>query len=146
MLAFEVMRARALVAVTVLAATAAAASDCGQSAAPAPTSGCTELAPSCSAPTPSFLYDVKPLLDRSCNSTCHAPGVGPWPLGAYQDVADWASLIQLDLEACTMPPPDAGPPLTDAERQKVLDWIACGAPADPPSLQHAPTPIQAGAP
>ncbi len=141
------MRARALLACTVLVATAAAASHCGQSAAdPPPASGCTELGTSCNAPVPSFLHDVKPLLDRSCNSTCHAPGVGPWPLGAYQDVADWASLIQLDLEACTMPPPDAGAPLTDSERQTVLDWIACGTPADPPNVQQAPAPIQASRP
>ncbi len=88
-------------------------------------------ASACSQPVPSYATDVAPVLDRACNSTCHAPGVGPWPLNNYTDVFDWASIIAGDLEACTMPPLDAGAgngPLTDHERALILDWIACGAP------------------
>jgi hypothetical protein len=33
-----------------------------------------------------------------------------------------------------MPPPgDASPPLTDGDRQTLLDWLACGAPDDSPA-------------
>jgi hypothetical protein len=88
-------------------------------------------ASACINPTPSYAKDVVPLLNRTCNSTCHAPGVGPWPLNNYQDVADWYSIIQGDLQNCTMPPPDAGAgngQLSDAERALVMNWIACGYP------------------
>jgi hypothetical protein len=28
--------------------------------------------------------------------------------------------------ACTMPPPDAGVPMSDEERESILIWIRCG--------------------
>ena len=71
------------------------------------------------------------MLDRACNSSCHAPGVGPWPLNNYRDVSDWQSIIFNDTEACTMPPPDAGAGngnLSDTDRTTLLNWLACGAP------------------
>ncbi len=84
----------------------------------------------CNLPSPSFQNDVLPLLDRTCNSTCHAPGVGPWPLNNEQDVFDWGSIIYGDIEACTMPPPDASAGnglLTNGERAVVLNWLACAS-------------------
>ncbi len=53
--------------------------------------------------------------------------MGQWPLIAYGDVSDWASLINFDVKGCAMPPADAGP-LTNADRATLLNWIACGAP------------------
>ncbi len=88
-------------------------------------------ASACIDPPPSYANDVAPLLDRACNSTCHAPGVGPWPLNNWSDVSDWASIIQSDVQVCAMPPPDAGAGngnLSTSEREMLLDWIACGAP------------------
>jgi len=89
---------------------------------------CTAIDASvCAMPTPSYASDIAPLLDRECNDTCHAPGVGPWPLTSYSDVVAWAISIRSDVEGCKMPPPDAGS-LEDVDRENVLNWLACGAP------------------
>ncbi len=97
-----------------------------------PSAACTAIdASACVDPVPSYESDIAPLLDRACNSTCHAPGVGPWPLTDYSDVYAWSSAIAFDVSDCAMPPLDAGAgngPLSDAERATLLDWIACGAP------------------
>ena len=88
-------------------------------------------ASTCSKPVPSYKTDIAPALNRACNSTCHAPGVGPWPLTDYPDVDDWRGVIFSDLEDCTMPPAHVStesPPLTAPERASILNWIACGAP------------------
>jgi hypothetical protein len=91
--------------------------------------GCTppDGGVSCPATPPSFVNDVLPILNRDCNSTCHGPMMGQWELADYSDVSDWASLIQLDLTDCAMPPSDAGAYPT-SDRATVLAWIACGAP------------------
>lgn len=88
-------------------------------------------ASSCNAPIPSYASEVAPILDQRCNRTCHAPGVGPWPLVNYDDVHDWTTIIGAYIEQCGMPPPDstAGDgDMTYEERVTVLDWLACGAP------------------
>jgi hypothetical protein len=93
---------------------------------------CTFIdASACPGTAPSYANDVAPILDLRCNTTCHAPGVGPWPLTNYADVSDWADVIGPYVEQCGMPPPDSNAGdgnMTDAERQTVLDWLACGAP------------------
>ena len=76
---------------------------------------------------PSFQNDVLPVLNTECNATCHAPGARQWELADWNDVSDWQSLIKLDLEDCAMPPVDAGT-YPNADRQLILDWIACGSP------------------
>jgi hypothetical protein len=97
-----------------------------------PPATCTAIdASACINPMPSYQNQIVPLLDRACNSTCHAPGVGPWPLTDYQDVSDWQTIIFGDVENCTMPPLDAGAgngSLSDSERAMLLNWLACGAP------------------
>ena len=109
---------------------------CGQTAAqsdagPQP-AGCTFIdASTCQNPIPSYSRDVVPVLDRACNTTCHAPGEGPWPLNDWANVSDWGSIIGGDIEQCTMPPADAGAgngTLSDQERATVLNWLVCGAP------------------
>ncbi len=81
----------------------------------------------CPSVPPSYAKDVVPVLDRDCNQTCHAPGMGQWPLTNYSDVADWSALIATDIDDCAMPPADAGA-LTTSERMTVLGWLACGSP------------------
>jgi hypothetical protein len=81
----------------------------------------------CPAVPPSFANDVLPLLQRDCNQTCHAPGMGQWPLVDYTDVYDWSALISLDIDECAMPPADAGA-LTSSDRTTLLGWLACGSP------------------
>jgi hypothetical protein len=81
----------------------------------------------CPQPGPSYASDVAPVLDASCNTpACHAASGTAWPLTQFSSVADWAYPIQIDVEGCTMPPPDAGV-LTAAERQAIVDWVVCGA-------------------
>jgi hypothetical protein len=110
----------------------AAALACGQTKPDPSDSGmCATPPSSCQTPVPSYAHDIAPVLDRTCNNTCHAPGVGPWPLTDYANVADWGSIIAGDLEQCVMPPPDAGAGngnLTAQERAAILNWLGCGAP------------------
>jgi hypothetical protein len=86
---------------------------------PAPTS--------CPSPAPTFAADIQPIIQRLC-VPCHV-GVadGPWPLTAYQHVADWQDIIRAAMLDCTMPP-DAGFPMTKSERLTLLTWIRCGLP------------------
>ena len=94
----------------------------------APLTACEPVdAAACPPTMPSFANDVVPILNRDCNGTCHAPGMGQWPLVSYTDVSDWAILINLDLEDCAMPPADAGI-MTRSDRATVLAWIACRHP------------------
>lgn len=78
-------------------------------------------------PTPAVTYsDVSPIFDRHC-ANCHT-GIGdaPWPLQNYEDVTDWKELVRAYVLDCTMPPPDSGSTITDAEREKILAWVRCG--------------------
>jgi hypothetical protein len=127
-------RAAMMVALTSACNTVAAGAD----ATPEGSAGCPFIdASTCEVPVPSYSTDIAPMLDRACNSTCHAPGVGPWPLTDWGNVVDWSAIIQNDIESCAMPPPCPAPcapdaaesgSLTDSDRAMLLDWIACGAP------------------
>jgi uncharacterized membrane protein len=71
---------------------------------------------------------VAPIFERRCTG-CHAgnPG-GSWSLKDYGHVADWQDTIRSNLRDCSMPPPDAGIPMTLEERVSILTWIRCGLP------------------
>jgi len=91
-------------------------------------SACSVPAPtSCPDPAPRYV-DVAPIFERRC-VTCHvgAPG-GPWSLADYGHVADWQDTIRVELRDCSMPPSDAGVPMTIEERVAILTWIRCGLP------------------
>lgn len=103
---------------------------CGSEDPAAPTTAaCPILSSECPAELPSYANEVAPLFAAHCNQ-CHngADPAGPWPLNNPIDIGDWARSIQADLEDCLMPPPDSDPPLSDADRQKMHDWLSCGAP------------------
>jgi uncharacterized membrane protein len=89
------------------------------SSVPAPTT--------CPDPAPRYA-DVAPVFERRC-VICHAgaPG-GPWSLADYGHVADWQDTIRSSLRDCSMPPADAGVPMTLEERTAILTWIRCGLP------------------
>jgi hypothetical protein len=92
---------------------------------------CTAGAPaSCPAATatPSYSLDVAPVLRTYCTG-CHAPGGQEHylPLDTYHRVSGLAGLVEGEVGGCDMPPPEASQP-TQAQRNIVLDWIACGAP------------------
>jgi hypothetical protein len=87
---------------------------------------CTVKAPtSCPDPAPHY-PDVQPIFQRAC-VPCHQglPG-GNWPLLQYSHVADWQDVIRAMVLDCSMPPPDAGVPISDEERLAILTWIRCG--------------------
>jgi uncharacterized membrane protein len=91
-------------------------------------SACSVPAPTaCPDPAPRYA-DVAPIFEQRC-VICHAgnPG-GPWSLADYGPVADWQDTIRTDVRDCSMPPTDAGVPITMEERVAILTWIRCGLP------------------
>jgi hypothetical protein len=89
---------------------------------------CAVTAPaSCPEPAPRYA-DVEPIFQSRC-VVCHkGEEGGPWSLGDYGHVADWQDTIRTHVRDCTMPPEDAGIPMTVAERTAILTWIRCGLP------------------
>jgi hypothetical protein len=89
---------------------------------------CNVPAPT-ACPTPPPRYpEIASIIKQRCAS-CHSPlWTGPWPLDSYGHVADWQDTIQANLLDCTMPPPEAGVPITVEERVSILTWIRCGLP------------------
>ena len=102
-------------------------------AAPTPVDGgppimCSVQAPTaCPEPAPHY-GDVEPIFQARC-VICHNPTwSGPWPLDSYRHVTDWQDTIRSNLLDCTMPPPEAGVPMSNEERLAILTWIRCGFP------------------
>lgn len=87
---------------------------------------CTLTAPT-TCPEPATTYsDIAPVLAAKC-VTCHYGATGgPWPLTSYDDVANWRDAVRDDVLDCSMPPPDSGITLDDAERLAILSWVRCG--------------------
>lgn len=81
----------------------------------------------CPDPAPRYA-DVAPIFEQRC-VICHAgnPG-GPWSLADYGHVADWQDTIRTNVRDCSMPPADAGVPMTSEERLAILTWVRCGLP------------------
>jgi hypothetical protein len=109
---------------------AGVASDAGAEidAGDADTMECIVAAPTrCPDPAPRYA-DVEPIFAERC-VTCHS-GVsgGPWPLVSYGHVAAWFAEIRGAMLSCSMPPPDAGVPMTVEERELILAWIRCDLP------------------
>ena len=81
------------------------------------------------AGAPTFTHDIQPIFMVACDR-CHSPtGEEPKsPLQTYQQIYAVAGAIYYQVfEACLMPPPSAPEVLTDGQRQKLLEWYACGA-------------------
>lgn len=90
---------------------------------------CVPPAPPTACPDPPVRYDdIRPILDARCVRCHDTVQGGPWPLATYTHVADWQDIIRASMLDCTMPPLDAGVPMTTEERLTVLTWIRCGAP------------------
>ena len=96
----------------------------------------TEMLPT-SCPTPPVTYSsVQPIFDARCVSVCHndstpdpsQPGAKIWGLTDYSHVQDWYREVRDTVANCTMPPPDAGVPVTIEERRAILEFIRCGLP------------------
>ena len=86
---------------------------------------CDATAPT-SCADPDLRYDdIAPIVEARCVA-CHDGAHDLWPLTSYEHVADWYAEIRSHLLDCTMPPPEATSPMTDAERARILLWIRCG--------------------
>lgn len=95
-----------------------------------PSGGCAvDPVTKCPSPKPSYKSDVVPIMNAKCMS-CHsgADANGPWPLTDLQEIVDWKTQFIRDVQTCTMPPLDAGVPLTAEESATLLGWLVCGAP------------------
>jgi hypothetical protein len=100
------------------------------------TVGCLTTPPT-SCPTPPVTYSmVKPIFDARCVSVCHN-GTTPdpknnnepiWGLVEYSHISDWRDTIRREIAACSMPPPEAGVPMTIEERKAIMEFIRCGLP------------------
>lgn len=98
--------------------------------------GCLADAAVTACPTPPVTYgNVKPIFQARCVSVCHnGVSIDPvadaaiWKLDNYKDLVDWLDTIRSSVGECSMPPSDAGVPVTLEERRTILEWIRCGHP------------------
>jgi hypothetical protein len=101
--------------------------------ADAGTVGCLPMpVPATVCPTPTVNYDnVKPIFQARCVSVCHNgvtkdPDGSPiWPLTEQKHFADWQDTVRSTIADCSMPPPDAGVPVTIEERRAILEFVKC---------------------
>jgi uncharacterized membrane protein len=93
---------------------------------PSASSSCSATVPASCSTTPSYKTDVAPVLAANCTSCHSASGSEPGrPLDSYAEVQRQASAVESQMATCNMPP-SGTVAATDAD--KVLLWIACGAP------------------
>jgi|HubBroStandDraft_1064217.scaffolds.fasta_scaffold280726_2 hypothetical protein len=99
---------------------------------------CLNLKNDCVHPVPSYTTDIVPILQSRC-APCHFNGgieAALYDFSTYAGVDNADIAIQAEIYACKMPPvdgiPEAGvkpgsPPLTDAQRATLWNWLVCGA-------------------
>ncbi len=100
--------------------------------------------PTCpEAGAPSFA-DVYQAVFRPVCDNCHAPdgSEAVMPLASYAQIygtngTEAREIFNQVFESCLMPPSNAPAPLGESERQTLLDWFACGALDDSPSVDAA---------
>ncbi len=97
------------------------------------TVGCISEAP-VACPNPPVQYaDVEDIFKRRCVGVCHNgstpdPNNGNMPIWGFTDfehVVTWKDTIRAEVFRCSMPPQDAGVPMTIQERQAVLEFVRC---------------------
>jgi hypothetical protein len=115
---------RELAIVAVLFSLAAAA--CGGSS-----SSCPTEVPPCPSPAPSFVAEVNPIIQTTC-VPCHGPGgvEANRPYVTYEDMKVHGPFVTMysQVLGCRMPEPPQQ--LTSSQRQRLLEWFACGEPDD----------------
>lgn len=92
---------------------------------------------------PSFADVYQTVFSPVCGN-CHAPDASEavMPLTSYAQIygtngTEAREIFNQVFESCLMPPSNALEPLTEGERQTLLDWFACGALDDSPSVDAA---------
>jgi uncharacterized membrane protein len=115
---------RACWLVLMVAAAAAIAAGCSDGAG----DSCPGLADGCPATPPSVSAEIAIVVQNHCLS-CHGPGGddAALPLTSYAEIVMHEMAILPQVASCRMPPATSLP-LTTAQRQDFVAWIACGAP------------------
>ncbi|HEY4223384.1 MAG TPA: MbnH family di-heme enzyme [Myxococcota bacterium] len=87
---------------------------------------CPTAGVSCPSAPPSFTHDVQPIIENSC-LYCHSDGGGAQAeqLGDYASVHALHDKLVTQVTGCLMP---ADARLPDADREAILQWLACGDP------------------
>ncbi len=81
-----------------------------------------------SCPDEDLTYaDVAPIIEHRC-VPCHDGRGANWPLSSHSHVVDWADDIRSRMLDCSMPPLNSGMTMPNSERQRIVDWLRCGAP------------------
>ena len=99
----------------------------GNPAAPACPAGLPDNS-GCPTSAPSYATEIAPLVDERCGG-CHYRGNrnSKQVLETYDYLHSSVSVIEKEVYGCQMPP-QGEPVLSEAERQRLLQWLVCGAP------------------
>jgi hypothetical protein len=85
-------------------------------------------------PTPKVTFaNVQSIFQARCVSACHngvtpdptRPGETLWPLIDPAHILDWEDTVRGLVGDCSMPPQDAGIPMTIEERRAMLEFLRC---------------------
>lgn len=118
-------RAAAIFALGALAVVAAAGTRGGDATAAKP------------APGPTYVQDVKPILDARCTGCHFRGGIGPFPLTSYADARAKRGVVAQAVRSRLMPPWHAkrgvrrylhDPSLTNAQISTIVRWARSGTP------------------
>jgi hypothetical protein len=120
------MRAARLGALPALAL-ASALAGCGSHGG----GSCDEQIPACPTPQPSFVAEVNPIVQSVC-VPCHGPGgiESARPYLTYKDMQMNGPFVTMYSQVLGCLMPQAPQQLTGTERERLLEWFACGEPDD----------------
>jgi hypothetical protein len=88
-----------------------------------------DLPAACPSPPPSWSGQVQAIVDQSCGP-CHLAGgveQSVFDFSSYSGVSRSQGSMLVQVNACAMPPADAGP-LSAIDRTALLGWLVCKAP------------------
>ncbi len=106
--------------------------------------GCLMLTFAMTGQSVTFSEHIAPIIYDNCTS-CHRPGeIGPMALTNYEEIRNWAPMIDYVTDIRYMPPWKPDPDfsnflderaLSDEEIQLIQDWVAAGTPQGDPALE-----------
>jgi hypothetical protein len=99
----------------------------GGSLATAKSAACHHAPPSCAGAAPSYVQDVRPILQARCFK-CHAgegEAAGEHDFSRVETLRAQRRALSNEIGACAMPPAPE-PPVPDDEAEVLVRWAACG--------------------